>query len=89
MQPVKLEKPIEETDLPFQTIQEETVTYKLFGIVTNRNLEGNALIQWHRERCGKSEHVHHKQKEDLAGGQLPSNLFGANTAWWQIMVLVH
>ena len=26
-------------------------------------------------------------KEDLAGGHLPSALFGANAAWWGIMVL--
>jgi hypothetical protein len=24
---------------------------------------------------------------ELAGGQLPSNLFGANATWWQIMIL--
>ena len=26
-------------------------------------------------------------KDDLAGGQLPSGLFGANAAWWQMMIL--
>ncbi len=26
-------------------------------------------------------------KEDLAGGKLPSALFGANAAWWAIAVL--
>jgi len=26
-------------------------------------------------------------KEDLAGGYLPSSLFGANAAWWWIMIL--
>jgi hypothetical protein len=26
-------------------------------------------------------------KEDLAGGKFPSGLFGANAAWWQIMIL--
>ena len=40
-----------------------------------------------RERCGKSEEVHSVMKRDLAGGQLPSALFGANAAWWQIMIL--
>lgn len=28
-------------------------------------------------------------KEDLAGGKLPSQLFGANAAWWQIMILAY
>ena len=74
-------------DLPFQTMQSDKVTYKLFAIVTNRDIDGSDLIQWHRLRCGKSEHVHSTQKEGLAGGRLPSNLFGANAAWWAIMVL--
>ncbi len=63
------------------------VTYKLFAVVTNRDIDSSDLIQWHRKRCGKSEHVHSTQKEGLAGGQLPSNLFGANAAWWAIMIL--
>jgi len=28
-------------------------------------------------------------KSDLAGGQLPSGLFGANAAWWALMILAH
>jgi hypothetical protein len=42
--------------------------------------EGNALIQWHRQRCGDSEKVHHVEKSELAGGQLPSQKFGENAA---------
>ena len=86
MKPVKT-KGDEEPDLPFQTMTSDRVTYKLFAVVTNRDMDGSDLIQWHRKRCGKSEHVHSTQKEGLAGGQLPSNLFGANAAWWAIMVL--
>ena len=70
-----------------QTLETKENNYKLFAVVTNRDLEGSALLQWHRERCGKSEQVHSIQKEDLAGGQLPSNLFGVNAAWWHIMIL--
>ena len=77
----------DELDLPFQTIKLDEVRYKLFAVITNRDIDGSDLIQWHRKRCGKSEHVHSTQKEGLAGGQLPSNLFGANAAWWAIMVL--
>lgn len=73
--------------LPFQTIDLLEQTYKLFGIVTNRTIDGNALINWYRERCGASEKVHHVEKNELAGGQLPSQKFGANAAWWQIMVM--
>jgi hypothetical protein len=61
--------------------------YKIRGIVTNRTIDGNELIQWYRQRCGKSEEVHAIMKEDLAGGKLPSGDFGANAAWWGIMLL--
>lgn len=79
-------KPVQK-ELPFQTLPMDEVEYKLFGIVTNRTMDGNDLIHWHRERCGHSEKVHSMEKTDLAGGQFPSNKFGANAAWWQIMVL--
>lgn len=77
----------DEKALPFQTMTEGKVRYKLFALVTNRSIEGNALIQWHRQRCGKSEQAHSTQKEGLMDGQMPSNLFGVNAAWWQLMVL--
>ncbi len=77
----------EQEDLPFKTMSMDKGDYKIFGIVTNRTIEGNELINWHRERCGDSEKVHCMEKADLAGGQLPSDKFGANAAWWHIMVL--
>ena len=57
--------------------------YKVTGVVTNRDLVGDDLIQ----RCGKGEEVHGVVKDDLAGGRLPSGRFGANAAWWAITVL--
>lgn len=63
--------------------------HKLFAVVTNRDLPGDALIRWHRGRCGKSEEAHAVMKDDLCGGRLPSGLFGANAAWWAIMILAH
>jgi hypothetical protein len=76
--------------LPFPTeVFGEKGRYKLFGVVTNRTLPGDQLIWWHRERCGKSEEVHSVMKEDLAGGQMPSAKFGANAAWWAIMIIAH
>lgn len=78
----------EETlELPFPTLAMKRVKYKLFGIITNSTMGGNELINWHRGRCGNSEKVHSVEKTDLAGGQFPSNKFGVNAAWWQIMVL--
>ncbi len=56
-------------------------------MVTNRDLIGDELIRWYRQRCGKSEEAHGVMKEDLAAGKLPSGLFGANAAWWAIAVL--
>ncbi|MDY0270778.1 IS1380 family transposase [Trichloromonas sp.] len=61
--------------------------YKIRGIVTNRSLDGNELIAWYRQRCGKSEEIHAVMKDDLAGGKLPSGDFGENAAWWGIMIL--
>ncbi|OYV73367.1 MAG: hypothetical protein B7Z74_04040 [Deltaproteobacteria bacterium 21-66-5] len=76
--------------LPFPTeVFGEKGRYKLFGVVTNRTLPGDRVIWWHRERCGKSEEVHSVMKEDLAGGQMPSGKFGANAAWWAIMIIAH
>jgi hypothetical protein len=76
-----------EGQLPFPTMEMNTTRYKVFGIVTNRDLAGNELINWLHERCGKSEEAHSLMKEDLAGGKLPSSDFGENAAWWWIMIL--
>lgn len=81
----------DQAELPFPTISYSESgsarRYRLFGVVTNRDLPGDELIRWHRERCGKSEEVHAVMKDDLAGGRLPSKLFGANAAWWGAMIL--
>jgi len=77
----------EQISLPFPTMNWGAVKYKLTGIVTNREIPGDELIWWYRGRCGKSEEAHSIMKEDLAGGKLPSGLFGANAAWWQIMIM--
>jgi hypothetical protein len=76
-----------EAQLPFPTMNWGEKKYKLFGLVTNRHLAGNQLIWWSRERCGKGEEIHAIMKHDLAGGRLPSAHFGANAAWWDIMIL--
>ena len=72
---------------PFPTMYRDSQRYKLFGLVTNLRWEGEKVIHWHRERCGKSEEAHSVMKEDLAGGKLPSGDFGENAAWWWIMIL--
>ncbi len=74
-------------ELPFPTMDMERKRYKIFGIVTNRDTEGNELIHWLHQRCGKSEEAHSIMKEDLAGGKLPSSAFSENAAWWWVMIL--
>lgn len=78
----------EQRELPFPTMEfADAGRYKLFATVTNRDLPGEELIAWQRERCGKSEEAHAVMKDDLAGGRLPSWKFGANAAWWHMMLL--
>jgi len=74
-------------ELPFPTMDIDDRRYKVFGMVTNMDWEGEKLIHWLHERCGKSEEVHAVMKDDLAGGKLPSDDFGENAAWWWIMIL--
>jgi len=76
-----------QVELPFPTMTMEKKRYKIFGIVTNRDMEGSELVNWLHDRCGKSEEAHSIMKEDLAGGRLPSSDFGENAAWWGIMIL--
>ena len=78
-----------EAQLSFPTMSFGERHYKLFGVVTNRDIPGDKLIWWSRERCGKAEEMHAIMKDDLAGGHLPSARFGANAAWWGIMVLAY
>ncbi len=78
----------DEEKLPFPTQAfGQKGVHKLFGLVTNRKGPGEGVIWWLRERCGKSEEVHSAMKSDLAGGQMPSGLFGANAAWWALTIL--
>ncbi len=81
------ELPGMEGQLPFPTVTFEKKRYKVFGIVTNRDLDGSEVVDWLHKRCGKSEEAHSVMKEDLAGGKLPSSDFGENAAWWGIMIL--
>ena len=74
-------------DFPFPVINKNYQRYKVSGIVTNMNWDGEELINWYHKRCGKSEEAHSIMKSDLAGGQLPTENFGENSVWWWIMIL--
>lgn len=77
-----------ELELPFPTMEFGGLgKCKLHAVVTNGKLGGAELIAWYRKRCGKSEEAHSVMKSDLAGGRLPSGDFGANAAWWTIMLM--
>lgn len=78
---------MEQVQCGFPTMEMSSVRYRVFGIVTNRDCEGQELIEWHYKRCGRSEQVHGVMKEELAGGRLPSGDFGENAAWWWMMIL--
>jgi hypothetical protein len=77
----------ERIGLPFPTMRFGSVKYKVFGIVTNRDILGDELMWWYRQRCGKSEEAHLVMKQDLAGGRLLSGYCGVNAAWRHIMIL--
>jgi hypothetical protein len=79
----------EQAELPFVTVVMGKKSYRLRGIVTNREGDGAALIRWHHLRCGKSEEAHAMLKRELAGGRFPSGKFGANAAWWALVVLAY
>ena len=89
-EPLRQQPLRDEAELPFPTQAFGTKgIHKLFGVVTNKKDPGDQVIWWLRERCGKSEEVHSVMKSDLAGGQMPSGLFGANAAWWALVILAH
>jgi hypothetical protein len=77
----------QQLSLPFPTMQLKGKKYKVYGIVTNMDWDGEELIHWYHKRCGKSEQAHAVMKDDLAGGKLPPADFGENAAWWWIMKL--
>ena len=65
-------------------------TYKIWAIISNiAEWTPQAIVAWYSARCGAGEAVNSVLKSDLAGGQLPSNKFGANAAWWALVVLAH
>jgi len=77
----------EQRELPFPTLTLKRQTYKLFSLVTDLDWEGERIINWTYERCGKSEEAHSVMKSELAGGKLPSGDCGENAAWWHLMIL--
>jgi hypothetical protein len=59
------------------------------AVVTNLDWAGGKLFDWHREKAGTVEHVHDEVKNGLAGGHVPSQLMGANAAWFKMNLLAY
>jgi hypothetical protein len=74
---------------PFQLpLFAEGEAFRYYATVTNDwDTEGASLLQWSYERCGTVEPAHDVLKNELGGGVLPSQRFGANAAWWQLAIL--
>jgi hypothetical protein len=59
------------------------------AVVTNQKLEGDRLLDWHREKAGTVEHTHDEVKNELGGGHVPSQRFGVNSVWFKISLLTY
>jgi len=59
------------------------------AVVTNLDWTADRLLNWHREKAGTVEHVHDEIKNALAGGHVPSQLFGANAAWFKLTLMLY
>jgi hypothetical protein len=60
------------------------------AVITNqKEWAGGRLLQWHREKAGTVEHTHDEVKNELGGGQLPSQRFGVNGAWFKLALLAY
>ena len=70
--------------------ESDTSGWRHFGICTNDwDLDAEALIWWHRERCGSVEKLHDILKNDEGCGTFPSQHFGANAAWYRLGIIAY
>ena len=58
-------------------------------MITNQQIEGGRLLDWHREKAGTVEHTHDEVKNELGGRHVPSQRFGVNSAWFKIALLTY
>src|SRR5271154_53271 len=60
------------------------------AVITNQQeMDGGRLLEWHREKAGTVEHTHDEVKNELGGGQMPSQRFGVNGAWFKLALLAY
>jgi len=74
-----------------ETIEIRGLAYHVHAIISNIEDEWSSqrVVEWYNGLCGGGEAIHSILKSDLAAGQLPSNRFGVNAAWWTIAVLAY
>ena len=58
-------------------------------MITNLDWEGQALLQWQREKAGTIEHVHDEVKNAFGGGHMPSQHFHVNAAWFKLSLMAY
>jgi hypothetical protein len=59
------------------------------AILTNRDTQGDILLDWHREKAGTIERARDEVKNELAASHMPSRRFGVNSAWFKIALLTY
>jgi hypothetical protein len=63
---------------------------KHFAVVTNDwERDGAEILQWHRDKAGTIEHVHHVLHNELGAGVVPCARFGANAAWYRLNAITY
>jgi hypothetical protein len=63
---------------------------KYFAVVTNDfERDGQAVIDWQRQKAGTIEHLQSALKGELAAGVMPCGRFRANAAWFRLNVLTY
>jgi Transposase DDE domain group 1 len=63
---------------------------KHFAVATNLwDWKPKRLLEWHREKAGSIEAVHEVIKNELGGGVMPCGRYGANAAWFRLVVITH
>jgi len=62
---------------------------RYLAVVSNREqeMDGAAIIRWHRKKAGTIELMHDVTKNELGAGVPPSGKFGANAAWYRLSLL--
>jgi len=63
---------------------------KHLAVVSNReDLSVEDLLRWHWQKAGTIEHTHGVIKNELGGGIVPSQRFGANAAWFRLNLITY